>query len=71
MTERPDTKKRPSVLLLLAGIAALVVAVSALVQKNPLTVVDHLEFGWIAVAAAVVVGLALVLAPVIGRRRNR
>ncbi|MGU3431684.1 hypothetical protein ACNHUS_01590 [Actinomycetes bacterium M1A6_2h] len=67
MTERPDTKKRPSVLLLLAGIAAMVVSVSALIQKNPVAALSGVQAGWIAVGSAVLVGLVLVLAPV--RRR--
>ncbi|GGG13786.1 hypothetical protein GCM10007304_29810 [Rhodococcoides trifolii] len=70
MTERPETKKRPSVLLLLAGIAAMVVSVSALLQRNPLNAVGTVQIGWILVVAAVVIGLGLVLAPMIGRRHR-
>ena len=66
MDDTDSTEKkaaRPSLLLLGAGVACLIVAVLAIIGLDPLTLVDGSAAGWIAVGIAVSVGLALVLIP--------
>ncbi|RVW04483.1 hypothetical protein [Rhodococcus spongiicola] len=63
----PKTRRRPSVGLLLAGVAALLVSVWALVGPFSLEPLANVEFRWLFVALAVVIGAILVLSP--GRRR--
>ena len=66
-TQAGTTRRRPSLVLLLAGIAALLLAVPTIVGSNPTAIVSGLVSGWTLLVVAVVVGVALVLAPV--RRR--
>lgn len=66
-TQAGSTRRRPSLVLLLAGIAALLLAVPTIVGSNPTAIVSGLVSGWTVLVVAVVVGVALVLAPV--RRR--
>ncbi|NLE80347.1 MAG: hypothetical protein GX610_12330 [Rhodococcus sp.] len=56
-------RRRPSVLLILAGLTALLVSGWALVGPFTLTPVGENAFRWIFVAIAVVVGLVLVFLP--------
>ncbi|MFF0815541.1 hypothetical protein ACFYVR_10370 [Rhodococcus sp. NPDC003318] len=71
MAENTDTgnrsARRPSALLLLSGIAALLVSVWAFVGPDRLGALGDWQFEWLLVIAAVVVGVVLVVAP--GRRK--
>ncbi|RVW11510.1 hypothetical protein EGT67_03645 [Prescottella agglutinans] len=69
-TDEQSTAKAsrgPSVGLLLAGLAALLVSAWALVGPFSLEPLANLEFHWLFVIIAVAIGAALVFAP--GRRR--
>ncbi|MFC7447726.1 hypothetical protein [Rhodococcus daqingensis] len=67
-TETTDKAgRRPSALLLLAGLAALLVSGWALIGPGSFESLGDTQFRWILVIAAVVVGVILVLAP--GRRK--
>jgi putative copper export protein len=57
------TKKRPSALLLFAGLAALAVSAYGLIGPDTWESVADVQFGWIVVLIAIVVGLVLVVAP--------
>ena len=61
------TRKGPSLLLLLAALAALVVSGWAMIGPFPLTFLESVDLGWVLVAAALVVGAVLVFLP---NRRN-
>ncbi|WP_172650416.1 hypothetical protein [Rhodococcus opacus] len=61
------TRKRPSPLLLLAGLAALLVSGWALAGPFSLEPLANVEFRWLFVVVAVLVGVVLVFAP--NRRR--
>ncbi|MFC9551068.1 hypothetical protein ACFTWF_09495 [Rhodococcus sp. NPDC056960] len=62
-TGQTRTRKRPSPLLILAGVAALLVSGWALVGPFSLDPLANVEFRWLFVLAAVLVGLVLVFAP--------
>ncbi|MBP1162857.1 hypothetical protein ABIC28_000390 [Rhodococcus sp. PvR044] len=67
-TETTDKAgRRPSALLLLSGLAALLVSVWALIGPFHFESLGDAQFRWIVVIAAVVAGLILVFAP--GRRK--
>ena len=55
--------KRPSVLLLIAGVLAMLVSVWALIGPFSLAPAADVQFRWIFVGAAVVAGLLLVILP--------
>ncbi|OLL16787.1 MULTISPECIES: hypothetical protein [unclassified Rhodococcus (in: high G+C Gram-positive bacteria)] len=58
------TRRRgPSILMLLSAIAALAVSGWALIGPFSLEPLANVEFRWLLVALAVVVGAALVFAP--------
>lgn len=60
----PGTRRRgPSILMLLSAIAALAVSGWALIGPFSLEPLANVEFRWLLVALAVVVGAALVFAP--------
>lgn len=59
--------RRPSALLLLSGLVALLVSVGALIGPGSFESLGDAQFRWIVVLAAVVVGVVLVFAP--GRRK--
>lgn len=61
------TTRRPSALLMLSGIAALLVSVWAFVGPDRLGALGDWQFEWLLVVAAIVVGVVLVIAP--GRRK--
>ncbi|SDH84836.1 hypothetical protein SAMN05444695_103373 [Rhodococcus triatomae] len=62
--ETPKTgRRRPSALLLLAGLAALVISSWALAGPFDLSPLADVEFRWLFVLVAVVVGLVLVFSP--------
>ncbi|NMM87900.1 hypothetical protein B2J88_26680 [Rhodococcus sp. SRB_17] len=65
ITEPEETRKtkRPSVLLLIAGILAMLVSVWALLGPFSLAPAADVQFRWIFVGAAVVAGLLLVILP--------
>ena len=66
-SEQNRTRKRPSPLLLLAGLAALLVSGWALAGPFSLEPLANVEFRWLFVVVAVLVGVVLVFAP--NRRR--
>ncbi len=66
--ETRESKRPPSALLLIAGLAALLVSVWALVGPFSLAPAANIQFRWLFVGAAVVAGLLLVILP---NRRNR
>ncbi|EME18168.1 hypothetical protein [Rhodococcus triatomae] len=72
MAENTDTdtttaRRRPSPGLLLAGLAALLVSLWAFVGPVGIDAVTGGHAKWLFIAAAVVVGVVLVVAP--GRRK--
>lgn len=56
-------RRRPSVLLILAGLTALIVSGWALLGPFALTPLGESAFRWIFVGVAVAVGLVLVFSP--------
>ena len=64
----PKPSRRPSIGLFLAGLAAILVSVWALVGPFSLEPLANVEFRWLFVVAAVVIGAVLVFSP--GRRRK-
>ncbi|MFN3539316.1 MULTISPECIES: hypothetical protein [Rhodococcus] len=56
-------RRGPSALLLLAGLAAMVVSVAALIGRDAIAALGDVQFRWVFVVAAVVVGFALLLGP--------
>lgn len=56
-------RRGPSILMLLSAIAALAVSAWALIGPFSLDSLANVEFRWLLVALAVVVGAALVFAP--------
>jgi hypothetical protein len=61
--EEARKTKRPSVLLLIAGVLAMLVSVWALIGPFSLAPAADVQFRWIFVGAAVVAGLLLVILP--------
>ena len=61
--EQNRARTRPSALLFLVGLAALIVSVSALIGPSALEALGNVQFRWVFVVAAIVVGLALLIAP--------
>lgn len=61
--EQNKARTRPSALLFLVGIATLIVSVSALVGPSALESLGNVQFRWVFVVAAIVVGLALLIVP--------
>ncbi|MDH6677880.1 hypothetical protein M2284_002079 [Rhodococcus sp. LBL1] len=61
------TSRFPSVGLLLAGLASLLVSVWALIGPFSLEPLANVEFHWLFIVVAVAIGAALVFSP--GRRR--
>ncbi|WP_230596161.1 MULTISPECIES: hypothetical protein [Nocardiaceae] len=60
---RTSSRRGPSALLLLAGLAAMVVSVAALIGRDAIVALSDVQFRWVFVVAAVVVGFALLLGP--------
>ncbi len=56
-------RTRPSALLFLVGLAAMIVSVSALIGPPAIEALGNVEYRWVFVVAAIVVGLTLLLAP--------
>ncbi|SNT44157.1 hypothetical protein [Rhodococcoides kyotonense] len=69
--EENSARTRPSALLFLVGLAALVVGVSALIGPSAIQTLGDVQFRWVFIVAAIVVGLALLLAPSRGGRGCR
>lgn len=63
----PTASRRPSIGLFLAGLAAVLISVWALIGPFSLEPLANIEFHWLFVIIAVAVGAALVFSP--GRRR--
>ncbi|MGA9873489.1 MAG: hypothetical protein WBQ44_20405 [Rhodococcus sp. (in: high G+C Gram-positive bacteria)] len=61
--EQNRARTRPSALLFLVGLAAMIVAVSALIGPSAIEALGNVQFRWVFVVVAIVVGLALLLAP--------
>ena len=61
--DRTSGRRGPSALLLLAGLAAMVVSVAALIGRDAIAALSDVQFRWVFVVAAVVVGFALLLGP--------
>ncbi|MGB3371862.1 MAG: hypothetical protein WBA81_14665 [Rhodococcus sp. (in: high G+C Gram-positive bacteria)] len=61
--EQNRARTRPSALLFLVGLAALIVSVSALIGPSALEALGDVQFRWVFVVVAIVVGLALLIAP--------
>ncbi|WP_181763028.1 hypothetical protein [Rhodococcus spelaei] len=61
------TSRRPSALLLLSGLTALLISAWAIIGPDRFSAFGGAEFRWIFVIVAVVVGVILVFAP--GRRK--
>ncbi|OZD07724.1 hypothetical protein CH253_19625 [Rhodococcus sp. 06-156-3C] len=68
--EERNARTRPSALLFLSGLVALLVSVSALIGSSALESLGNVQFRWVFVVAAIVVGLALLLAPGRGGKKN-
>ncbi|OZF57391.1 hypothetical protein [Rhodococcus sp. 14-2470-1a] len=68
--EERNARTRPSALLFLSGLVALLVSVSALIGPSALESLGNVQFRWVFVVAAIVVGLALLLAPGRGGKKN-
>ncbi|GAB2722236.1 hypothetical protein [Nocardia thraciensis] len=66
MADNSETRRGPSFSLLLAGLLALLVSVWAFIGPSSWPAHSIIPIGWIVVAAAIVVGIALVVSP-----RNR
>ncbi|WP_031938660.1 hypothetical protein [Prescottella defluvii] len=66
-TSSPRRSRWPSFGLLLAGLAALLVSAWALIGPFSLEPLANVEFRWLFVVGAVVIGAVLVFSP--GRRR--
>ncbi|OZD03920.1 hypothetical protein CH275_16155 [Rhodococcus sp. 06-235-1A] len=63
-TETQNSNRRgPSALLLLAGLIAMVVSVAAIIGQGAIAALGDVQFRWVFVVAAVVVGLVLLLGP--------
>ena len=58
-----SSRQGPSAPLFLAGLAALIVAIAALIGRDAVTALAEVQFRWVFVIAAVVVGAALLLGP--------
>ncbi|MBJ7322484.1 MAG: hypothetical protein JHC70_09100 [Rhodococcus sp.] len=58
-----SSRQGPSAPLFLAGLAALIVAIAALIGQDAVTALAEIQFRWVFVIAAVVVGAALLLGP--------
>ncbi|WP_032365605.1 hypothetical protein [Rhodococcoides fascians] len=58
-----SSRQGPSAPLFLAGLAALIVAIAALIGQDAVTALAEVQFRWVFVIAAVVVGAALLLGP--------
>lgn len=63
-----DEKGRPSILLALSGLVAVVVGSWALTGQDFGALVHSNLLGWVAIAVAIAIGVALVAVPT---RRNR
>lgn len=63
----PTASRRPSLGLLLAGLAALLVTAWALIGPFSLEPLTNVGFRWLFVVGAVIIGAVLVFSP--GRRR--
>ncbi|NMD59314.1 UNVERIFIED_ORG: hypothetical protein FNL38_101677 [Nocardia globerula] len=61
--EETPKSKRPSALLLIAGIAAFLVSGWALLGPFSLAPAADIQFRWLFVGAAVIAGLLLVILP--------
>jgi uncharacterized membrane protein YfcA len=58
-----SSRQGPSAPLFLAGLAALIVSIAALIGQDAVTALAEVQFRWVFVIAAVVVGAALLLGP--------
>ncbi|RDI51675.1 hypothetical protein [Nocardia mexicana] len=68
MADNSETRRGPSFSLLLAGLLALLVSVWAFIGPSSWPEHSIIPIGWIVVAVAIVVGIALVISP---RKKKR
>ncbi|WP_280386230.1 hypothetical protein [Nocardia wallacei] len=68
MADNSETRRGPSFSLLLAGLLGVLVSVWAFIGPSSWPAHSIIPIGWIVLAAAVVVGIGLVLSP---RRKKR
>ncbi|MDJ0392694.1 hypothetical protein QMK17_05055 [Rhodococcus sp. G-MC3] len=62
-TEENRARTRPSAVLFLVGLAALIISVSALIGPSAIEALGDVQFRWVFVVVAIVVGLALLVVP--------
>ncbi|WP_415974090.1 hypothetical protein [Rhodococcus sp. 077-4] len=63
-TEAQNSNRRgPSALLFLAGLATMIVSIAAMIGQEAITALGDVQFRWVFVIVAVVVGFALLLGP--------
>ncbi|MBF6327416.1 hypothetical protein [Nocardia transvalensis] len=63
MADNSETRRGPSLSLLLAGVLALLVSVWAFIGPSSWPSHSIVPIGWIVVGVAIVVGVILVIAP--------
>ncbi|WP_280318282.1 hypothetical protein [Nocardia wallacei] len=63
MADNSETRRGPSFSMLLAGVLALLVSIWAFIGPSSWPAHSIIPIGWIVVAAAIVVGIVLVVAP--------
>ncbi|WP_280261910.1 hypothetical protein [Nocardia wallacei] len=68
MADNSETRRGPSFSLLLAGLLGVLVSVWAFIGPSSWPAHSIIPIGWIVLAAAIVVGIGLVLSP---RRKKR
>ncbi len=56
-------RTRPSALLFIVGLAGAIVSVCALVGPGAIVSLGNVQFRWVFVVAAIVLGMVLLLAP--------
>lgn len=61
--EQSRARTRPSALLFLVGLAAMIVSVSALIGPSAIEALGNVQFQWVFVVTAILVGLALLFTP--------
>ncbi|BCK58499.1 hypothetical protein [Nocardia wallacei] len=63
MADNSETRRGPSFSMLLAGVLALLISIWAFIGPSSWPAHSIIPIGWIVVAAAIVVGIVLVVAP--------
>ncbi|MFF0491233.1 hypothetical protein ACWDSJ_22230 [Nocardia sp. NPDC003482] len=63
MSDKSETRRGPSISLLLAGVLALLVSVWAFIGPSAWPANSAVPIGWIVVGVAILVGVILVISP--------